>query len=118
MDCDNAMTQYVMTMCAIQRSQEKYAQLTALLEDLRVHLGDTQMYTDLMAVEEEWEAAAEDHCRWNANFFKGGSIQPMWYAGCMAAQYSMRIDMLRWSLCQGNGMTGECEEALRYRQHN
>ncbi len=116
-DCENERTQYELTVCAGQRAQEKYDQLTALLEDLHDHLGDTEFYVNLLEVEEEWEAAAEAHCEWNASFFEGGSIQRMWYANCMAGQYSMRIDMLRISLCVGNGLAGECEESLRYRQH-
>lgn len=62
------------------------------------------------------ENTIEEHCQWQANFFEGGSVQPMWHAICLTQQYRDRIEALRLNLCMGNGMTGECEESLKYKQ--
>ncbi len=88
--------------------------LGALLDELRSHM-NTAQYQELTSIQNEWEKTAEEHCQWEAEFFAGGSVQPMWLAGCLEEQYHQRIDALRFNLCEGNGMTGECEEALKYK---
>ena len=77
-------------------------------------MGMTQ-YQKLVSIQSEWKKAAKEHCQWEAGFFAGGSVQPMWLAGCLEQQYRQRIDALRFNLCEGNGMTGECEAAAKYR---
>jgi uncharacterized protein YecT (DUF1311 family) len=77
-------------------------------------MSDSQ-YTTLLKIESDWEKMITEHCQWEANFSAGGSIQPMQFSGCLSQQYMDRIEMLRINLCEGHGMTGECEESLKYK---
>ena len=76
---------------------------------------DASHYAELLQIEANWEKVAKDHCKWEAAFFAGGSNQPMMLADCLYQQYQQRIDVLRLNLCNGNGMTGECEASLKYK---
>lgn len=112
-----AMTQFEMNECSREMAQVTYAKLQQLIEDLKPHIGDAQ-YARLLVVEKKWEAMIKEHCRWQADFFDGGSVMPLMYASCLDGQYSGRINMLRLDLCEGHGMTGECEESMRYKEYN
>lgn len=109
-----ATTQAELNGCADQQTQDTYAKLSSLVVELQGHMNDSQ-YAMLLEIEAEWEQMIITHCQWEANFFEGGSIQPMWYSGCLGQQYHDRIEALRINLCEGNGMTGECEESLKYK---
>jgi uncharacterized protein YecT (DUF1311 family) len=103
-----------MNKCASEAADAAHDKLDALLAELRNHVEMAQ-YQNLTSIQSEWEKVAKEHCRWEADFFAGGSSQPMWLAGCLEKQYHQRIDALRFDLCEGHGMTGECEAALKYR---
>jgi hypothetical protein len=77
---------------------------------------DTEQYERLLDIQSEWEIVTGKHCQWEADFFTDGSIRSMWLAGCLARHYHQRIDALRLNLCEGIGMTGECDEALKYKE--
>jgi uncharacterized protein YecT (DUF1311 family) len=104
-----------MNDCADQAARAAYSTLQALITDLRSHMGAAQ-YTRFLELEEDWENMISEHCEWEAEFFAGGSIQPMQLSACLNEQYRYRIESLRMNLCEGNGMTGECEASLRYKQ--
>ncbi len=110
---ETAVTQSDLNKCASQMAEATRVKLNALLDELRNHMEMTQ-YQKLISLQSEWGKAAEEYCQWEADFFSGGSAQPMWLAGCLEKQYRQRIDALRFNLCEGHGMTGECEAALRY----
>jgi len=103
-----------LNQCASQAAETARNQLSSLLDELRNHMVATQ-YQRLLDIQSNWEQAAQEHCQWEADFFAGGSSQPMWSAGCLEEQYRQRIEALRFNLCEGHGMTGECEAALKYK---
>jgi len=111
----SARTQLELNQCAGENTQAAYTKLNSLIAELRGNM-DSSQYTMLLKIEADWEEAIAEHCNWEANFFAGGSIQPMWFAGCLTQQYLDRIDVLRISLCEGHGATGECEESLKYKR--
>lgn len=103
-----------MNKCASEAADAAHDKLDALLDELRSHM-DMAQYQKLASVQEKWEQIVEEHCEWEADFFAGGSVQPMWRAGCLDEQYRQRIEVLRFNLCEGHGMTGECEAAFKYK---
>lgn len=109
------MTQGEMNDCADQVAREAYSMLQSLITDLRSKMSAAQ-YTRFLELEGDWEKMIGDHCEWEAEFFAGGSIRPMQLSACLNEQYRFRIESLRLNLCEGNGMTGECEASLRYKQ--
>jgi len=109
-----ARTQAEMNKCAVNNAEQAKRRLGQLIQELAAKMGADQ-YARLLAIEAKWERLAKEHCTWDADFFAGGSVRPMWYATCLARQYGERIDALRIGLCEGHGMTGECEASLRYR---
>ena len=111
---ETAMTQFELNKCSGEQTQEVYAKLNLLITELEEHTNASH-YATLLEIEENWEEVITEHCKWEAEYFSGGSIQPMWYSGCLRNQYLDRIDSLRINLCEGNGMTGECEESLKYK---
>jgi uncharacterized protein YecT (DUF1311 family) len=111
----NATTQTEMNLCASQQAYEVAAKLKSLIDELQGHMSATH-YTTLLKVETDWEKLIIEHCKWEANFFEGGSIQSVWYPGCLSQQYFYRIESLRLNLCEGNGITGECVESLKYKK--
>jgi uncharacterized protein YecT (DUF1311 family) len=113
--CQSAMTQSELNACAHQKALATYEKLNSLIAELHGHMADSQ-YTLLLEIETDWETTITKHCSWEANFFAGGSVQPMWFAGCLDQQYLYRIETLRINLCEGYGMTGECEESLKYKE--
>jgi uncharacterized protein YecT (DUF1311 family) len=114
-DChETAVTSYDLNKCATKAAEATRNQLNTLFEELREHMEAVQ-YQKLLDVQSEWEKVAKVHCEWEADFFAGGSIQPMWLAGCLEQQYHQRIEALRFNLCEGHGATGECEAALKYK---
>ena len=111
---ETVLTQFDMNKCASEAAAAAYNKLEALLDELHSHM-DMSQYQKLASIQENWEKIAEEHCHWEADFFAGGSAQPMWLAGCLEKQYRQRIDALLFNLCEGHGMTGDCEAAQKYR---
>jgi uncharacterized protein YecT (DUF1311 family) len=113
-NCSSAKTQFDLDRCANQMAQIEYEKLTSLIIELQGHM-DASQYADLLQVEANWEKVAKDHCAWEVTFFADGSIQPMSLADCLYQQFKQRIEALRLNLCEGNGITGECEASLKFK---
>jgi uncharacterized protein YecT (DUF1311 family) len=114
-DCTTAMTQLEMNICAGRRAQAEYAKLNSLISELGSRM-DTFRYLTLLQIESDWEKTAQAHCEWVASFFEGGSVQPLQHQGCLVEQYQQRIKVLKIMLCEGAGMTGECEASSKYEE--
>ncbi len=110
-----AITQSDLNKCASQNAQATHSKLESLIDELQGRMNASQ-YELLLNIEADWQRTASKHCEWEVSFFDGGSIQPMWLADCLNRQYLDRIETLRLTLCEGNGMTGECEESLKYKE--
>ena len=114
-NCQAAMTQFEINYCSHLKRSEKLSKLNSLISDLQGYMDESQ-YASLVEIEVNWQKVAIEHCQWQADFFSTGSVRPMWLEGCLAQQYSQRVDSLRMNLCEGNGMTGECKESLSYKE--
>ncbi len=105
-----------MNICAARAADQKQQQLQALLQDLRRKISSDQpgQWSVLEANQRVWKAFIDRHCRWESAFAKGGSLQPMIQAMCVADATARRIDRLSGFLCEGEGTTGPCPESKRY----
>jgi uncharacterized protein YecT (DUF1311 family) len=111
--CANAMTQMEMNQCADRQGRQAQGKLDALLKELAGVLEKGEG-TRLAAVQKAWASYRDAHCEWQASVFEGGSIQPMERLTCFSSVTWNRIDELKWNLCEGHGMTGECAASRRY----
>lgn len=112
-ECSDAGTQRGIEECAGQHARQAEARLTALLGELGEVLDRTDIER-LVDVQSKWSAYRAAHCEAQAGFFEGGSIRATIASACMASVTWNRIDELKWNLCEGQGMTGECEASKRY----
>lgn len=113
--CNPDLTQMEMNECWQAQLEASDRRLTALLGDLEQVL-DVAEVVQLRSVQRLWLDYRRRHCQWQANFFAGGSIQPMVYASCADSLTWERIAALKINLCEGQGMTGDCEASRRYDQ--
>jgi uncharacterized protein YecT (DUF1311 family) len=113
-DCRSATTQSAMTQCAAQDANAAQGRLDSLLILLKSTV-DSARYRELSANQLDWAKARDGYCRWDAASYSGGSVEPMWYANCLADQANARIDALRLHLCLDDaGMAGTCPAAERF----
>src|SRR5262245_50521661 len=112
-DCSSMSSQTDMNLCFANQAKNAQQRLDALLAELGAALNPRQR-EQLAAVQAGLVAYRKADCDWQAAFFEGGSIQPMIYSACISVLTRVRIDELKISLCEGRGMTGECEASRRY----
>jgi uncharacterized protein YecT (DUF1311 family) len=112
-DCGALAQQQGMNACLAEQERRSVALLDSLIRDLRGHLQQAQ-YAQLLNVQRDWTQYRDGHCKWQAHFAEGGSIQPTEHATCIDALTRNRIDELKLSLCEGNGMTGACAASAKY----
>ena len=112
-DCGALAQQQAMNACSAERARRSAALLDSLIQDLRGHLEQAQ-FAQLLSVQRDWTQYRDGHCKWQAHFAEGGSIQPTEYATCIDALTWNRIDELKLNLCEGNGMTGACTASAKY----
>jgi uncharacterized protein YecT (DUF1311 family) len=102
-DCNNAMTQMAMNICADRdyqaadrRLNDTYRALMAMLD------GDQRQ--KLIAAERAWIGFRDAHCRSETAESEGGSIHPMMYSSCLTDMTKARLKELQASLaCQRHG---------------
>jgi uncharacterized protein YecT (DUF1311 family) len=111
--CGDEETQPAMTHCAQREARAAEAQLGQLMAELERSLAPARS-AGLREIHQEWKRWRDRHCTWDAAAFEGGSIQPMWYANCVATETRQRIGALKYHLCPGSGMAGDCEASRRY----
>jgi len=114
-ECSEASTQMEMNACAQRRLETSKQQLENLISDLWDHM-EAEQHKKLLFIQAQWKEGIEQYCQWEATFSENGSVSPMLYANCMSRQYQLRIADLSIHLCEGHGLTGECDEALQYTQ--
>ena len=112
---DIAMTTYDMNMCYAYDLQKRENSLTDLMNKYSISMS-TIDYQKLSSVEKEWELYSSDYCDWYDGFFLEGTIRGVMGSSCSINQYNQRINILRLYLCADNGLSGECEASLRYKQ--
>ena len=112
-DCGALAPQQAMNACVAERARRSVALLDSLIQDLHGHLQQAP-YAQLLNVQRDWTQYRDGHCKWQAHFAEGGSIQPTEYATCIDVVTWNRIDELKLNLCEGNGMTGACTASAKY----
>jgi len=103
-DCDEAMTQSDMNMCALRDFEAADAQLNRqwALTAARMKALDEEILQDdqpgyfetLLAAQRAWLQFRDQHCRSESFLARGGSMQPMLHAGCKAYVTEQRIQQL------------------------
>jgi uncharacterized protein YecT (DUF1311 family) len=111
--CGDSASQTSMNECFASEAKRDMQLLDALLKELGQNL-DASERERLEEVQSQWAKYRDAHCKWQAAFFEGGSVQPMMYSTCISAVTWNRIDELKLNLCEGAGMTGPCEASKRY----
>ena len=109
--CDTASTQHALHVCAADAAHDAERRLAALVQEVSTQVGATRA-AELQRVQAAWLEYRNQHCAWDSERFEGGSMKPMWQAGCIAALTEARIDELKTSLCDGGGSDGAA--ARRY----
>ena len=112
-DCSALNTQRETDECFVRQSKHSQQQLDSLLRELRPAL-QPQQQSLLLSSQATWLKYRDLHCKWQAAFFEGGSIQPTEYMTCVTELNWRRVDELKVDLCEGHGMTGECPASHQY----
>lgn len=97
-NCQNAMTQYEMNVCAGQDFQAADGDLNATYQlAMNEWFGgrETAHGQALLAAQRAWLAYRDAHCSAEAALFEGGSMQPMIYSFCLAELTRARTETLR-----------------------
>jgi uncharacterized protein YecT (DUF1311 family) len=110
---DGGQTQLEMNACAGQKADSAKRRLAALLAELDGVL-QPHVRQSLANVQARWSELRDLDCDWERSMFQGGSVAPMVYANCIAAQTEQRIGRLKPFLCEGAGMTAPCEASGKY----
>jgi len=112
-NCGDSASQTLMNQCFAREAKQDLELLDALIRELGGKLGAAQKER-LEEVQSQWVKYRDAHCKWQAAFFEGGSIQPTMYSTCIIESTWNRISELKLDLCEGAGMTGTCEASKRY----
>jgi uncharacterized protein YecT (DUF1311 family) len=112
-DCGGIMKQRDMNDCTAREAKRVQALLDTLVQELKKTIGRTAS-EELTGTQATWVTYRDTHCRWQAKFFEGGSIQPTVYSECLIGLTWSRIDDLKFDLCEGWGMTGPCAASRRF----
>ena len=94
---------------SVARSSPSFSRIFKVRDEI-----ETTVARELREVQGEWMRWRHRHCTWDAAPSRGGPVQPMRYAGCVAAQTLARIDALKYHLCPDGGKAGDCEASRRY----
>jgi uncharacterized protein YecT (DUF1311 family) len=103
-DCDNAMTQMDMNICAGEdfqaADQALNAQYKITRDEVRKRDADASEATKgaedaLVAAQRAWIAYRDAHCASQAFQVRGGSMEPMVIAGCRAALTRQRTEEIK-----------------------
>ena len=113
-DCSHGgETQREMNICAERAATTAGEKLARLLDELSDAL-DASQASALRDLQRDWDRVVKNDCRWEQSLFVGGSVSPMVYASCLAANRNQRIERFKLFLCEGAGRTGECGASRKY----
>jgi uncharacterized protein YecT (DUF1311 family) len=91
--CKNANTTLQMRLCARQQFEEADTNLNRSYRRLMQKL-DAPGKTKLVTAEKAWLAYRDTHCAFDADSFRGGSIQPQVEASCRTELTRQRVNQL------------------------
>jgi uncharacterized protein YecT (DUF1311 family) len=95
--CANPQTQAAINACAAEQYREVDAQLNTVYRALMDRLSNERK-PQLKAVQLAWIKFRESHCKFVADPYAGGSLQPTVYSGCMTETAQARSHQLRQAL--------------------
>jgi uncharacterized protein YecT (DUF1311 family) len=112
--CDrSSSTQSDLNDCAAKAAAGSARRLQKLLAEIASRVDSTRA-VGLREVQARWVRYRDGQCKWEADAFTGGSVQPMEYSYCIAGLTEERIAGLKEELCEGSGMTGPCAASRKY----
>lgn len=89
-----SQTQMEMNQTAAQGYYKADAELNKVYKLLMSKL-DEKGKSLLIKAENDWIKYRESHCKFEASFYEGGSMQPMIYSGCLESVTMDRIKDLK-----------------------
>lgn len=92
--CANPQTQAEMNICAGEDFKAADAVLNQVYQQLMAKLDDEEK-AQLKDAENAWLKYRDTNCDFVADQFKGGSMRPMIYAGCLADMTTKRTTELK-----------------------
>ena len=103
LNCNNAMSQSEMNICADQEFRAADARLNAAYARLMAVAGDEGFKAKLRIAQRAWISFRDNECTYETADNEGGSIHPMVYAGCLARLTKERTKALNaLAACQQN----------------
>jgi uncharacterized protein YecT (DUF1311 family) len=111
--CANALIQSEIDICVEGEAKRLTDLARTLDEDIQQNI-DHPNPEAVPLLFENWLKLRNAECNWEAGLFEGGSIRPTIYFGCLASWARERILRRAVILCDGAGMTGECNESRKY----
>ncbi|MFM7015041.1 MAG: lysozyme inhibitor LprI family protein [Bacteroidota bacterium] len=90
----NAQTQAEMNQTAAQGYYKADTELNKVYKLLMSKL-DENGKNLLIKAENDWIKYRDSHCKFEASFYEGGSMQPMIYSGCLESLTADRIKELK-----------------------
>lgn len=101
-DCENAMTQMDMNICAGREYQAADRELNAVwkkasqrAKSVDKDVGDGTQHRELLAAQRAWLTFRDAQCSFEANQYRGGSIMPLIRSTCLTALTEARTKQLR-----------------------
>jgi len=107
-DCDNAMAQNDINICASRAYDAADARLNQIYRKLIARL-DASEAAQLKNAERSWIGYRDSECRYTVRLNEGGSIYPTVWFGCLTQQTESRTKVLKAHLdCINN--SDDCTE--------
>jgi uncharacterized protein YecT (DUF1311 family) len=99
--CDRAQTQIEMNDCAAKQFRAADQKLNKLYAELSAKL-DPERLAKLKEAERAWIKFRDADCDFQSSLYKGGSIYPMIYNGCLTDNINNRLNQLEQMLKDEN----------------
>lgn len=101
-DCRNPKTQFDMNLCASQSARAADRQLNQTYQKAIAKFKGTPQEKQLVEAQASWIKFRDADCAFSRDRFKGGSMAPMVYAGCVDRLTQQRTKQLQDYLTESN----------------
>lgn len=106
LDCNKAMTQQDMNMCAGQALKQSDKKLNSAYQSLMGKSKDAQYKNALKQAQRSWIKYRDDDCKLAALPSTGGSVQSMAYSGCLTEKTDQRVaELNKMMTCEEGDVT-------------
>jgi uncharacterized protein YecT (DUF1311 family) len=112
-DCSHSPDQRAWDICTANEAELSGRRLERLLAEISSG-ADSARRVQLETIQRQWKTFRDSDCRWQADAFAGGSIQPVVYSQCITAVTEGRIAELKLQLCEGFGVRGPCAASRKF----